>query len=66
MEDKKMPFAVFVLEYVENMVKDYENSYEALNDLLGCCAYCPLKDECDGGWSDECLKKLKERVESAE
>lgn len=66
MEDKKMPFAVFVLKYVENMVKDYEDSYEALDDLLDCCAYCPLKDECSGGWEGECLEKLKECVESAE
>ena len=66
MEDKKMPFAVFVLKYVENMVEDYENSYEALDDLLPSCAYCPLNDKCSGGWEGECLEKLKECIESAE
>jgi hypothetical protein len=70
MKDKKMPFAVFVLKYVENMVKDYKelgkDGFEALDDFLDCCLYCPLKDKCEGGWDGECLNRLKEYVESAE
>lgn len=70
MEDKKMPFAVFVLKYIENMVEEYKKSgqdeFEALDDFLDCCAYCPFNDKCEGGWDGACSETLKEYVESAE
>ena len=69
MEDKKMPFAVFVLKYVENKIKSYEEEgldyYDFLDDLINDCAYCPLKQECNGAWVG-CKSKIMERVESAE
>ena len=69
MEDKKMPFAVFVLQWVENKVKDYEEEgldcYDFLDDLITSCADCPFEQECDGAWVG-CKNKIMERVERAE
>ena len=69
MEDKKMPFAVFVLQWVENRVKNYEEDgldcYDFLDDLITDCAYCPLNHECNGTWVG-CKSKIMERVERAE
>ena len=69
MEDKKMPFAIFVLKYAENMVKDYEESgqdeFDALDDLISECPLCPLSKECNRSWIG-CKDRLKEYVESAE
>ena len=71
MEDKKMPFAVFVLKHMENRVERYKeegcDEFEALADDIG-CEYCPLhQKQCEGytGY-DTCKAVLKKYVESAE
>lgn len=71
MEDKKMPFAVFALGWIENMVKSYKeddrDEFDALADDLE-CEYCPLHcKQCEGytGYHN-CKTTLKEYVESAE
>lgn len=71
MEDKKMPFAVFVLECMKNKVNQYkedsQDEFEALADDT-MCEYCPLHcKQCEGytGYHN-CKTTLKEYVESAE
>ena len=71
MEDKKMPFAVFVLKSMENKVNRYKedsnDEFEALADDME-CEYCPLHcKQCEGytGYY-ACKGTLKEYVESAE
>lgn len=50
MEDKKMPFAVFVLKYIENMVEQYKewghDEFEVLDTLIPSCGHCPLGNKC--------------------
>ena len=69
MENKKMPFAVFVLKWIENKVEDYKKNgldeFNLLDDLINDCSFCPLSKECDHTWVG-CKNKLKERVERAE
>ena len=69
MEDKKMPFAVFVLKYVENMLNDYKkdglDDFDVLDEVVSDCGFCPLSKECNRIWTG-CKDRLKERVESAE
>ena len=69
MEDKKMPFAVFVLKYVENMIEDYKkdglDEFDVLEELANECDFCPLSKECNRSWVG-CKNRLKEYVESAE
>ena len=69
MEDKKMPFAVFVLKWIENKVKDYkeggQNEFDVLDDLIYDCRFCPISDKCDR-CASICRFTLKEYVESAE
>lgn len=69
MENKKMPFAVFVLKYVENMVEDYKkdglDEFDVLDEVISDCGFCPLSKECDCDFL-YCKNKLKERVESVE
>ena len=71
MEDKKMPFAVFVLEYMEKKIERYKeddnDEFEALADDVE-CEYCPLHcKQCEGytGYQN-CKTTLKKYVESAE
>ena len=67
MEDKKMPFAVFVLKYVENMVKDNKSvgvtEFETLQELDLPCSACPLFKQCDRVHCDSTMKKYVERAE---
>ena len=67
MEDKKMPFAVFVLKYVENMVKGNKSlgmsEFETLQDLELPCSGCPLFEQCDRVHCDDTMKKYVERAE---
>ena len=69
MEDKKMPFAVFVLKYVENMIKDYkelgQDEFKVLEELAVDCHYCPLQDHCFAT-AVNCKNKIQKCVESAE
>lgn len=69
MENKKMPFAVFVLKYVENMIEDYKKSgydeIEVLDDIISNCSHCPLCDKCSHSWG-VCRENIKKYVESAE
>ena len=69
MEDKKIPFAVFVLQYVENMIEDYKkdglDEFEVLDEIVSDCTFCPLSKECDRKWTN-CKDRMKEYVESAE
>jgi hypothetical protein len=71
MEDKKMPFAVFVLKSMENQVKDYKedgrDEFEVLADVVE-CEYCPLhRKQCAGyAGPNNCKAILKRYVESAE
>ena len=71
MEDKKMPFAVYVLKCMENKINRYKeddhDEFEALADDVE-CEYCPLHcKQCEGytGY-DNCKATLKNYVESAE
>ena len=71
MEDKKMPFAVFVLKHMENKVNRYKkkdrDEFETLVDEIE-CEYCPLHcRQCEGysGYNN-CKEQLKKYVESAE
>jgi hypothetical protein len=70
MEDnKKMPFAVFVLKYVENVLEQNKNIcsdefYTLDTCVLNNCDACPLADKCCG--TRYCYNTLKEYVESAE
>ena len=69
MENKKIPFAVFVLQYIENMIEDYKedglDEFDVLDDLIRECPLCPLSKECNCSWIS-CKDGLKEYVESAE
>lgn len=71
MENKKMPFAVFVLECMENKVKRYkednQDEFEALADDVE-CEYCPLHCKQCNGYVNYygCKAVLKNYVESAE
>ena len=69
MEDKKMPFAVFVLQYVENVIEQNKNIYpdefHALDKcILDNCDACPLADKCCS--TRYCHNTLREYIESAE
>lgn len=69
MEDKKMPFAVFILKYIENVIEQnkeiYPDKFECLDYLvLGDCDACPIADKCKGGY--HCVATMKKYVESAE
>lgn len=71
MEDKKMPFAVFVLKWIENKANQYkengQDEFGALADDVE-CEYCPLHcKQCEGytGYQN-CREQLKKYVESAE
>lgn len=67
MKDKKMPFAVFVLEYVKQVVEDNKsvdvNEFETLQEFDLPCSACPLFDKCD---RVHCVATMKKYVESAE
>lgn len=70
MENKKMPFAVFVLKYVENVIADYKkdglNEFDVLEELVSECDFCPLYKECGRrNWAG-CKTRIRENVESAE
>ena len=69
MEDKKMPFAVFVLKWIENKIEDYKESgqdeFNVLDDLIYDCRFCPISDKCDK-CASVCRVSLKECVESVE
>ena len=71
MEDKKMPFAVFVLKVMENKVNRYKedgnDEFEALADDVE-CECCPLHCKQCEGYSGyyHCKGQLKKYVESAE
>lgn len=69
MENKKMPFAVFVLKYVENMVKHYKelgsDEFKALAEFADDCQYCPLQNHCYAT-AVNCKDKIQKCVESAE
>ena len=69
MEDKKMPFAVFVLKYIENMVKDYkeggQDEFEVLYDVMKSCRPCPLRDKCSHSCG-VCRDNMMKYVERAE
>lgn len=67
MEDKKMPFAVFVLKYIENVIEQNKNiCSDELHTLDKCvldnCEACPLVDKC----CTYCYDTLKKYVERAE
>ena len=64
-----MPFAVFVLKWIENKIKDYkesgEDEFDVLDGLIYDCRFCPISDKCDR-CASACKDTLKEYVESAE
>ena len=67
MEDKKMPFAVFVLKWIENLIEDDKslggNEFETLQELDLPCSACPLFKQCDRVHCDDTMKKYVERAE---
>ena len=67
MEDKKMPFAVFILKYIENIFEDNKSlgmtESETIQDLDLPCSACPLFKQCDRVHCEDTMKKY---VESAE
>ena len=69
MEDKKMPFAVFVLKYIENVLEQNKDiCYDEFHVLVKCvldnCDACPLSDKCYS--TRYCHNILREYVERAE
>lgn len=69
MKDKKMPYAVFVLQWIENRIEDGKKSgqdeFDVLDDLVYDCRSCPLSDKCER-CASTCTATLKKYVESAE
>lgn len=71
MENKKMPFTVFMLKCMENKVNRYkeddEDEFKVLADGIE-CEDCPLHQKHCAGYSgcDNCRATLKNYVESAE
>ena len=67
MEDKKTPFAVFVMKYIENIVEDNKsidvNEFETLQEFNLPCSACPLFKQCDRVHCESTMKKYVERAE---
>lgn len=69
MEDKKMPFAVFVLKWMENKIEEGKKSgqdeFDVLDELIYDCRFCPMSDKCNR-CASVCSSTLRKYVESAE